>query len=175
MEEHVTTECPKAEVICPFTLHGCNFKVCFWFLVVNDALNDYSRWILNAALDVHLLHVWCVRLWLVCNVWEIPRELLGVKRLYWAKRLSKPKEISAARSLQMDMILGQSIGRRLVINQILSLPSRMAAVNRFKIVNCWKNGINLHCILVAQSMATFIYSVCFTLAQIRAELSVFGH
>ena len=34
MEEHVTTECPKAEVICPFTLHGCNFKVSICFLLI---------------------------------------------------------------------------------------------------------------------------------------------
>jgi len=26
MDEHVARECPKAEVPCPFTLHGCNFK-----------------------------------------------------------------------------------------------------------------------------------------------------
>ena len=27
MEEHVTTQCPKAEHLCPFSCHGCEFKV----------------------------------------------------------------------------------------------------------------------------------------------------
>lgn len=27
MEEHLNKECPKAEVLCPFTPHGCYFKV----------------------------------------------------------------------------------------------------------------------------------------------------
>ncbi|KAJ7361791.1 TNF receptor-associated factor 3 [Desmophyllum pertusum] len=26
MEEHVTTQCPKAEHLCPFSVHGCDFK-----------------------------------------------------------------------------------------------------------------------------------------------------
>ena len=27
MEEHVTTQCSKAEHLCPFSCHGCEFKV----------------------------------------------------------------------------------------------------------------------------------------------------
>ena len=27
LDEHLTKDCPKAEVLCPFSLHGCDFKV----------------------------------------------------------------------------------------------------------------------------------------------------
>ena len=32
MEDHVTTHCVKAEHLCPFSIHGCDFKVSSLFL-----------------------------------------------------------------------------------------------------------------------------------------------
>ncbi|KAL9953814.1 hypothetical protein ACROYT_G041280 [Oculina patagonica] len=46
MEEHVTTECPKAEVLCPFTLHGCDFKG------KRDALDQHIKESLKTHLDL---------------------------------------------------------------------------------------------------------------------------
>lgn len=30
MEKHMTTQCPKTEVLCPFSPHGCDFKVSYY-------------------------------------------------------------------------------------------------------------------------------------------------
>jgi len=46
MEEHVTTECPRAEVICPFTHHGCNFKG------KKDTLDEHMKENLKAHLNM---------------------------------------------------------------------------------------------------------------------------
>ena len=30
MEEHMATQCPKMEVLCPFSPQGCDFKVSYY-------------------------------------------------------------------------------------------------------------------------------------------------
>ena len=98
MEEHVTTECPKAEVICPFTLHGCNFKVSICFVPL------YFNWCLKWLKTIQRDYLTLLRMlicliygalasgWCVMSVGEISGELWRMKKKYWPNIYQKTEK-----------------------------------------------------------------------------------
>ena len=44
MEDHVTTLCPNAEHLCPFSFHGCVFKVsCLFFVCLSFCVRVIAK------------------------------------------------------------------------------------------------------------------------------------
>ena len=42
MEEHMTTQCPNMEVVCPFSPHGCDFKVSYYSSFIARLIEEKS-------------------------------------------------------------------------------------------------------------------------------------